>query len=131
VYLDYKQAEEGEERGGRLPRASADGRQAAEGKNTKAQEPQEASLLAANPPPIPAKTQSSKKISYKEKREFEQLAVQIPAMEAEKEQIEKTLYKNPPSSFTQVQTLSARLAELNHAIDTATDRWLELSEMES
>ena len=51
-------------------------------------------------------------------------------MEAEKEQIEKTLYTNPPSGFTEVQKLSARLAELNETIDTATDRWLALSELE-
>ncbi|MBD2092341.1 ABC-F family ATP-binding cassette domain-containing protein [Microcoleus sp. FACHB-1515] len=70
-----------------------------------------------------------RKVSYKEKREFEQLETQIPEMEAEKEEIEKTLYNNPPSGFSQVQKLSERLAELNEAIDKATDRWLELSEL--
>ncbi|MBW4578356.1 MAG: ABC-F family ATP-binding cassette domain-containing protein [Tildeniella nuda ZEHNDER 1965/U140] len=138
VYLDYKQAEESEERG---MRGEGQGSRGAgeQGSN-------EAPLLTTNnqqlTTPLPqnsklssnaarSATQNSKKLSYKEKREFEQLETQIPAMEAEKEQIEKTLYGKPPSGFTEVQTLSARLAELNAAIDTATDRWLELSELES
>jgi ATP-binding cassette subfamily F protein uup len=50
-------------------------------------------------------------------------------MEAEKEEIEKTLYNNPPAGFSQVQKLSERLAELNEAIESGTERWLELSEL--
>jgi ATP-binding cassette subfamily F protein uup len=49
-------------------------------------------------------------------------------MEAEKEEIEKILYHNPPSGFIEVKALSERLAELSQAIDTATNRWLELAE---
>lgn len=71
------------------------------------------------------------KLSYKQKREFETLEAQIPQLEAEKAAIQKTLYHNPPAGFTQVQQLSERLATLNQAIDAATDRWLELSELES
>lgn len=52
-------------------------------------------------------------------------------MEAEKAEIERSLYHNPPTGFTQVQKLSERLAELNQAIDTATERWLELAELVS
>ena len=78
--------------------------------------------------PQPASTKP-RKLSFKEKREFEQLEVQIPAMEAEKEEIEKTLYNNPPAGFSQVQKLSERLAELNEAIESGTERWLELSEL--
>lgn len=72
-----------------------------------------------------------RKLSYKERREFVQLEVQIPQLEAEKETIEKTLYKNPPAGFSQVQQLSQRLAEINTAIDVATERWLELAELEA
>ena len=78
--------------------------------------------------PQPASTKP-RKLSFKEKREFEQLEIQIPAMEAEKEEIEKTLYNNPPAGFSQVQKLSERLAELNEAIESGTERWLELSEL--
>jgi len=72
-----------------------------------------------------------RKLSYKERREFEQLEAQIPQMEAEKLALERTLYKNPPAGFTQVQQLSERLAELGQAIDVATERWLELAEIEA
>jgi ATP-binding cassette subfamily F protein uup len=80
----------------------------------------------------PAKAQpsddKSRKLSYKEKREYESLETKIPAMEAEKAEIEQTLYGNAPSGYTEVQKLSERLAELTHAIDTATERWMELAE---
>ena len=83
--------------------------------------------------PKPTQPSATKKgkLSYKEKRELEKLETQIPAMEAEKQEIEKTLYHQTPSGFTQVQKLSERLAELNLSIDSATERWLELSEVES
>lgn len=69
-----------------------------------------------------------KKLTFKERKEYEQLEAHIPAMEAEKEEIEKILYLNPPAGFTEVQQLSQQLAELTQAIDTSTDRWLELAE---
>lgn len=74
---------------------------------------------------------SKRKLSYNEKRELARLETEIPDMEAEKEEIEKTLYDNPPSGYSQVQALSERLAELTVAIDQSTERWLELSEIES
>jgi ATP-binding cassette subfamily F protein uup len=49
-------------------------------------------------------------------------------MEAEKEEIEKILYNNAPSGFTEVKKLSDRLAQLTQEIDRATERWLELAE---
>jgi ABC transport system ATP-binding/permease protein len=79
----------------------------------------------------PASGSKSRKLSYKEKREFEQLESKIPAMEAEKEELEKMLCHNPPTGFTQVQELSDRLNGLIQAIDTATERWLELAEFEA
>ena len=52
-------------------------------------------------------------------------------MEIQKEELEKTLYHNPPSDFTQVQELSEQLAALNEEIDRATERWMELAERDS
>ena len=49
----------------------------------------------------------------------------------EKEELEKTLYHNPPSGFSKVQELSGQLAALNEEIDQATERWMELAERES
>lgn len=69
-----------------------------------------------------------RKLSYKEKREFEQLETDIPKLEAEKAEIEKTLYENPPAGYSEVQQLSERLAFLNTEIERCTERWLELAE---
>lgn len=76
-------------------------------------------------------TNKPRKLSYKEKRELEELETNIPAMEAEKAAIEKTLYENPPFGYTEVSQLSERLAALETEIDVATERWLELSELAS
>lgn len=72
-----------------------------------------------------------RKLSYNEKRELAQLETQIPEWESEKETIEKTLYGNPPSGYTEIQELSERLATLSSTIDQATERWLELSELDA
>ncbi|MEM1425754.1 MAG: ATP-binding cassette domain-containing protein, partial [Cyanobacteria bacterium P01_H01_bin.130] len=71
----------------------------------------------------------SRKLSYKEKRELEALEEKVPAMEEEKETLEKTLYDNPPSDYTEIEALTSRLAELEQDIETGTERWLELSEI--
>ncbi|MEN9224205.1 MAG: ABC-F family ATP-binding cassette domain-containing protein [Thermostichus sp. DRC_bins_24] len=75
-----------------------------------------------------ASATKSKKLSFKEKREYEQLESQIPQMEAEKTEIEQILYRNPPSGYSEVQKLAERLADLTAAIDSGTARWLELAE---
>jgi ATP-binding cassette subfamily F protein uup len=113
VYLDFKKAEE-------------DAAAAAE-----------RAIATPNPAPQPksepevAPAKSSRKMSYKEKRELEELEVKIPEMEAKKVALEKTLYGNAPSGFTDVKTLSEELAALEAAIDVSTERWMELSELAS
>ncbi|MFN9650298.1 MAG: ATP-binding cassette domain-containing protein, partial [Pseudanabaena sp.] len=109
VYLDYKKEEE--ETQVIAPK---------EQKSTKAT-PAETSI--PNPD-----NRKSVKLSYKEKREYEELEMKIPEMEEEKLQIEKKLYYNPPSGHTEIQKLASRLAELTEAIDQSTERLLELAE---
>lgn len=72
--------------------------------------------------------QKPRKLTFKEKREYEQLETQIPEWEAEREALEKEMYINPPSDYTQLQQMTERLAELTTTIETATERWLELAE---
>ncbi|MCC3435942.1 ABC-F family ATP-binding cassette domain-containing protein [Microcoleus sp. PH2017_05_CCC_O_A] len=72
--------------------------------------------------------QKSTKVSFNDKREYEQLETKIPKLEAEKAEIEKILSNNAPSGFAEVKKLSDRLAKLTHEIDTATERWLDLAE---
>jgi ATP-binding cassette subfamily F protein uup len=118
VYLDYrKEAELAEEE------KEVKEKKEGERQNSKLRT-LNSELRTPNSPPQP------RKLSFKEKREYELLETQIPQMEAEKEAVEKTLYTNPPAGFTEVQKLSERLAELTEAIDTATERWLELAERE-
>jgi ATP-binding cassette subfamily F protein uup len=122
VYLDYKKESEEE------TKQKAEGR--GDGETGRRGELKTPSKPPTPHPPSPIPSQS-RKLSFKEKREYELLETQIPEMEAEKEALEKTLYNNPPAGFTEVQKLSQRLAELSAAIDTATERWLELAEQQS
>ncbi len=85
-----------------------------------------AALTAPAAPPSPAA--KTKKLSFKEKREYEQLEAEIPKMEAEKVTIETQLYTNPPSGYSEVQALSDRLAFLEAEIELSTERWMELAE---
>jgi ABC transport system ATP-binding/permease protein len=80
-------------------------------------------------PPKPSGSTATRKLSFKEKRELEQLETKIPKLEAEKAALEKTLYLNPPSGYTELNQLSAHLAELEATINTSTERWMELSEL--
>jgi ATP-binding cassette subfamily F protein uup len=110
VYLDYKKAEEAKEIKGQKEKEKLT--RTAESNNSKTQ----------------TSTQKAPKVSFNEKREYEQLESQIPQMEAEKQEIEKRLSNNAPSGFAEVKKLSDRLAQLTQQIDRATERWLELAE---
>jgi ABC transport system ATP-binding/permease protein len=82
---------------------------------------------------LPVATQVNnkvRKLSNKEKREFETIEGKIAAIEVEKTEVEQAL-TSPPSDFVKVQELYEKLESLNQAIETATERWLELAEIES
>ena len=70
-----------------------------------------------------------RKMSFKEKREFEQLEKEIAELEAEKAQIEELLCSGT-LSVDELTEKSKRLPEVNDLIDEKTMRWLELSEIE-
>ncbi|MDY7014039.1 MAG: ATP-binding cassette domain-containing protein, partial [Cyanobacteriota bacterium] len=112
VYLDYRKAEE--------ERQQKENRDVA--KSSKKEKTAPSSTAR------PSKTEKPRKLSFKEKREYENLETQIPEMEAQKEELEHLLYNNPPSDFTEMQERTERLAQLINAIDSATERWLELAE---
>ena len=71
-----------------------------------------------------------RRMSFKEKREFEQLEQDIAALEAEKQSIEEALCSGA-LSVDELTEKSKRLPELADLIDEKTMRWLELSEIES
>ena len=68
-------------------------------------------------------------MTFKEKKEFEQLEKDIAALEAEKTQIEEALCSGT-LSVDELTEKSKRLPALNDELDEKTMRWLELSEIE-
>lgn len=70
-----------------------------------------------------------RKMSFKEKREFEQLEQEIAALEEEKKKIEED-FCSGVLSVEELTDKSKRLPEVNDLIDEKTMRWLELSEIE-
>ncbi|MEB3828234.1 ABC-F family ATP-binding cassette domain-containing protein [Phormidium sp. CCY1219] len=73
----------------------------------------------------------NRKLSSKEKREYEQLELKIVEMEAEKAELEKALYNAPPGSVSEVQKLHAQMESIGEAIEAATERWMELAEIDA
>ena len=73
---------------------------------------------------------SKRKMSYKEKREFEQLEKEIAALEEEQRQIEDALCSGT-LSIDELTEKSKRLPQLKDELDEKSMRWLELSEIEN
>lgn len=90
---------------------------------------QEQSAKSKEEKPQLAKPQQEekKKLSYKEKREFEELDALIPQLEAEKTQIENDLSSGTLSN-DELLIKSQRVSQLIDEIDEKTIRWMELSE---
>lgn len=78
----------------------------------------------------PSVSTKPRRMSYKEKREYEQLEIEIAALEAEKKQIEDALCSGT-LTVDELTEKSRRLPMLNDEIDEKSMRWLELSELTS
>lgn len=74
------------------------------------------------------KNDDKKKLSFKEKREFEELDVLIPKLEEEKEKLENELSSGTLST-DELLSKSNRISELIDEIDEKTMRWMELSDL--
>ena len=68
----------------------------------------------------------NRKLSYKEKREFEQLEKEIPELEFERSKLTQKLSSN--ISYEEVTSASERLLLINSMLEEKEMRWLELSE---
>ncbi len=68
-----------------------------------------------------------KKLSYKEKREFEELEADLEKLNAEKEELAVKM-NSGDSSFEELQKYGERFAEISEELDVKEMRWLELSE---
>jgi len=70
------------------------------------------------------------KLSFKEKRELEELEKNITTLEAQKGEVENHLASGVGNS-QEIMQWSHRLSEILVNIDTQTNRWMELSEKKS
>jgi len=69
----------------------------------------------------------NRKLSYKEKREFEQLEKDIPQLEEERKNLTNKLSSN--ISYEEITSVSERLLLINSMLEQKEMRWLELSEL--
>lgn len=88
-----------------------------------AAKPKEEKVQQAQP-----KNDEKKKLSFKEKREFEELDTLIPQLEEEKANLENELSSGTLSTDELLQK-SNRISQLIEEIEEKTMRWLELSEL--
>ncbi len=76
------------------------------------------------------RTDEKRRMSFKEKREFEELEKEIATLEEEKKTVEEALCSGS-LSVDELTEKSKRLPVITDLIDEKTMRWLELSEIES
>jgi ABC transport system ATP-binding/permease protein len=89
-----------------------------------------------NPSPEPkqpvqkdvAPTNSKRKLSFKEQREYDALEGELAALEQERHRLHERLNQGAVP-YDEIQKITARLIEISTAIDAKEMRWLELSEL--
>ena len=86
-----------------------------------------ASLPQASSNAKPRLVEKKRKLTFKERQEFEQLEKDIEALEQEKSDIETAL-SSGTVSVEEITLMSKRLPLLNDELDEKSMRWLELSE---
>jgi ABC transport system ATP-binding/permease protein len=106
IYLDYKKAEEAQ------------------------QQDTPKTVIAEKVISPVIETKKVRRLSNWERREFEELEGKIAKLEVDKTALEKKL-ATVAGNFSQVQKLYEEVETLKKNIDVATERWLELAEMES
>ena len=72
--------------------------------------------------------EQKKKLTFKERKEFEALEAEIPQLEAEEAELE-TAMSSGTLSNDELMAKSERIAKVIEEIDEKTMRWLELSEL--
>ncbi|KRH95992.1 ABC-F family ATP-binding cassette domain-containing protein [Cylindrospermopsis sp. CR12] len=114
VYLDYKKSEE------LTQQETINGKDNRKSKN----------LTQPKPGDQEVQNKKRRRLSNWEKREFEQLEAKIADLEAQRTLVETSLLAVTSENYTQVQNLYEQMEALKQAIDFATERWLELAEMD-
>ena len=89
---------------------------------------EKARKLAAEPKTVREKAPAVRKLSWKEKKEMEQLESELEALGAEKEELE-ALLAGGTDDYKRITEASARYEEIRGLMDEKELRWLELSEI--
>ena len=76
------------------------------------------------------KTEQKRRLSFKEKRELEELEKMLPELEEEKTQLE-ALLSGGATEADEIAKASVRYKEVQEKLDEVEMRWLELSEVEN
>lgn len=97
-------------------------------KEEEQQKPSKNSSPTANEPKKDYRNNTKRKMSFKEKREYEQLSDKIAQLEEEKQQLEEELCSGN-LSVDQLTEKSKRLPILKDELDELELRWLELAEL--
>lgn len=129
VYLDYKQAEEAALQKNSVGEENLKNKQTT--KTTKTTNNTANTGENNRPQSAPMTLKKRRRLSNWEKREFEQLEGKITQLETDKIAAQVALANISGGNFSQVQELYAKVEVLTQAIDVATERWLELAEIES
>lgn len=110
-YREYKEAKQAEERRNK--------------ENQSAAKPANASATAENAKPTGNR---ARKLTFKEKKELEQLTIEIDELETEKKAIEEAM-SNGSLQGQELLEKSQRIGEIGEILDEKEMRWLELSEI--
>lgn len=125
-YLEWKQLKESEEAQAAAKNASKNLNATKTGNNNRTEsttaQAQEGTKGNSN------RTAKPRKLSFNEKREMEQLEKLIPELEAEKAALEAEM-SSGTLPIDELTAKSVRISELIDQIDSASMRWLELSEI--
>ena len=97
-------------------------------KEEEQQKPTKNSSPTANEPKKDYRNNTKRKMSFKEKREYEQLSDKIAQLEEEKQQLEEELCSGN-LSVEELTEKSKRLPILKDELDELELRWLELAEL--
>jgi ABC transport system ATP-binding/permease protein len=84
-------------------------------------------VVQAPAPPKAPEAPRQQRLTFKEKREFEQLETELPAMEKEKQELEEKM-STGQLAYEQLQQSAARVLEISSLLEAKEMRWLELSE---
>lgn len=74
-------------------------------------------------------TEKAKKMSFKEKQEYEKLEIEIAKLEEEKQKLTDLLSAGSITDYTEIAKTSQRIEVISHEIDEKSMRWLELAEL--